>query len=76
MFLLFGIITVALAIAAFFLIVDFPEKSTFLREDQKAWAVQRIEIDRADAKPDPLTGRAFIKALSDWKIFVMAYLFM
>jgi hypothetical protein len=57
-FLLFGVITVFLAICAAFLIVDFPEKSTFLTEDQKQWAMARIERDRADANPDPLTGRA------------------
>jgi hypothetical protein len=61
-FLLFGIITVFLAICAAFLIVDFPEKSNFLTEDRKQWAIQRIERDRADATPDKLTGRALVSA--------------
>lgn len=75
-FLLFGIITVFLAIVAAFLIVDFPEKSTFLTEEQKAWAIRRIEMDRADSQPDPLTGRSFLVAAADPKIWVYALLFM
>jgi hypothetical protein len=58
------------------LIVDFPEKSTFLTEEQKNWAVARIEADRGDAVPDQLTFRAFVKAISDAKIWAFAYLFM
>jgi MFS family permease len=75
-FLLFGVITVALAIAAAFLIVDFPEKSSFLTPEQKAWAIERIQIDRGDAIPDKLTMASFTRAISDLKIWAFAYLFM
>lgn len=69
-FLMCGLLTVALSIAAFFLIVDFPEKSSFLSAEQKEWAISRIERDRSDSVPDPLTMRAFGRALADWKIWV------
>lgn len=60
----------------FILIVDFPEKSKFLTEEQKAWAVARIEADRGDAVPDKLTTKAFLRALADLKIWGFALLFM
>ena len=75
-FLLFGIITVTLGICALFLIVDFPEKSTFLSPEQKAWAIQRIERDRGDSVPDKMTGSTIKRDLTDWKIWAYAYLFM
>jgi hypothetical protein len=75
-FLLFGVITVGLAVAAAFLIVDFPEKSHFLTTEQKAWVIERVQRDRGDAIPDKLTFTTFKRDISDFKIWAFAYLFM
>lgn len=75
-FVLFGIITIALGLLAAVFIVDFPEKSTFLTAEQKAWAIERIQIDRGDAIPDKLTWRTVGRDLADFKVWAFAYLFM
>ncbi|KAK1922834.1 major facilitator superfamily domain-containing protein [Papiliotrema laurentii] len=75
-YLLFGIITVVLGIAAVLLIVDFPEKSTFLTPEEKAWAIDRIERDRGDAVPDKMSWGTIKRDIIDWKIWGFAYLFM
>lgn len=75
-FLLFGISTIVLAVAAFFLVVDFPEKSKFLTAEQKQFVIDRIEQDRGDSVPDKLTGATFNRAITDAKIWCYSYLFM
>lgn len=69
-------ITIALGLLAFTLIVDFPEKNKFLTEEQTQFIIDRINRDRGDAKPDPMTMKAVLSAASDWKIWVYGYLFM
>lgn len=66
-FVLFGAFTVFLAILCFFLIVDFPDKNTFLTEKETAFVLQRIESDRGDSVADKLTKEKLILHLSDWK---------
>ncbi|KAF9005279.1 MFS general substrate transporter [Hymenopellis radicata] len=51
----------------FFLIVDFPDKSTFLTPEQKA---------SGDALPDRLDFAAFKAHISDFKVWCFALLFM
>ena len=75
-FLLFGLITVVLGIAAFFLIVDFPAKSTFLTEEEKTVVIDRINRDRGDAVADKLTLRGSLRHLADPKLWAFAFLFM
>ena len=69
-FLLFGVITIGLGIIAFFCIVDFPDKNTFLTPEQTQFMVQRIQADRGDAEPDSLTARKFLAHAADFKIWV------
>ncbi|KAK9900127.1 MFS general substrate transporter [Cystobasidium minutum MCA 4210] len=75
-FLLFGVITMALGIIAWFLIVEFPEKNKFLDQDQTAWVIQRIQIDRGDAIPDKISFATVRKNAADWKLWVFALMFM
>ena len=74
-FVLFGAFTVFLAVICFFLIVDFPDKNTFLSEKETAFVMQRIELDRGDSVADPMTLAKVAKHLSDWKGWASAILF-
>ncbi len=65
-----------LGIIAFFLIVDFPDKSTFLTHEEKAFVIDRIHRDRGDALPDRLDFAAFKAHISDFKVWCFALLFM
>jgi MFS family permease len=42
-FILEGILTVVVAIAAFFLLHDFPDTASFLTTEEKAWVVHRLK---------------------------------
>ena len=42
-FILEGLLTVVVAVAAFFLLYDFPETAAFLTVEEKAWVVRRLK---------------------------------
>lgn len=69
-----GLLTQIVAIGAWFLIIDFPDKAhkkKFLTGGEAAFVKQRIHIDRGDADPDPLTWTKFFFHLRDWKLWVL-----
>jgi hypothetical protein len=62
------------AILAWFLIVDFPDKAVkkgFLTEDQAQYIERRIEKDRNDAAPDSLTWAKAGRHLLDLKLWAL-----
>ncbi|KEF56660.1 uncharacterized protein A1O9_06849 [Exophiala aquamarina CBS 119918] len=78
-FIIEGLLTQLVAIAAWFLIIDFPDKAHkkhFLSAAEAAFVKQRIETDRGDAEPDSLTWAKFFFHLRDWKLWVFALMFM
>lgn len=54
-----------------FLIVDFPDKATFLTPSQTAVVIQRINLDRGDAEDDGFTWGKVLKHLGDLKIWAL-----
>jgi cyanate permease len=67
------------AIAAWFIIVDFPDKAQkkgFLSPADANYIEQRIEDDRQDAVPDQLTWSKFFTHLKDFKLWCFALMFM
>lgn len=69
-----GLMTVVVAVGAWFIIVDFPDKAEqkgLLSGEQAAYIAQRIDNDRNDAVPDPLTWAKFLHHLKDWKLWVL-----
>jgi len=80
-----GIITIALGLMGYILIIDFPDKSTkphpitrraFLTLDEAKIVLARIDRDRGDAIVDALTVQTVLKNLRDWKIWEFAWLYM
>jgi hypothetical protein len=78
-----GLITCALALGSYFLIVDFPEQSAsagfqlkFLNKEEAAFMVARIEKDRHDAIPEPFLIGNYLKNALDLKVWGFALLFM
>ena len=66
--------TVVVAVGSWLIIVDFPdkaEKKKFLTHDQASFITQRIEADRGDAVPDPLTWAKFFHHLKDIKLWIL-----
>lgn len=50
-FILEGIVTILLGIAAFFLVSDFPENSRWLTEEEKAFVIARSGADKKGVRP-------------------------
>jgi sugar phosphate permease len=78
-FIIEGILTCLVAIAAWFIILDFPDKAEekgFLTAAEAAVTLQRIEDDRGDSVDDPLTWAKFCNHIKDLKLWGYATLFM
>lgn len=78
-FILEGILTCVVAIGAWFIILDFPDKAAkqgFLSETEANYVLRRIEEDRGDSEHDPLTMAKFFKHLGDLKLWAFCTLFM
>ncbi|KAF3810463.1 putative transporter [Colletotrichum gloeosporioides] len=68
-FILEGIITLAVAVAAFFIMNDYPATAKFLTTAEKEEVTRRLEQDRS-ALADEFDMAYFWDALKDWKIWV------
>jgi len=78
-FIIEGILTCVVAIAAWFIILDFPdkaEKTGFLTSAEAKTILSRIEEDRGDSAADPLTWPKFFENLKDLKLWAYGTLFM
>lgn len=71
-----GIITVIVALIAYVGIVDFPHNATHLTEEEKSLIITRIQRDRADAKPDPMTMEKIRRYSCDLKVWLFGFFFM
>lgn len=47
-FILEGLLTVVVALFAFFSIYDFPETATFLSEEERAWVINRLKYQGSE----------------------------
>jgi MFS family permease len=83
-FIIEGLLTVTVAIGAWFIIQDFPDKAArpgkfgkaLLTEEEALFISQRIERDRGDSIPDPLTVKKFFFHLKDLKLWAFCLMFM
>ncbi|KXJ95204.1 permease of the major facilitator superfamily [Microdochium bolleyi] len=79
MFLVQGLISMAIGLLTYFWIVDFPEHAhksfCFLTPAEQALAVRRINADRRDVEPEPFAwSKIFVHAL-DLKVYGFATMF-
>lgn len=75
-FIISGLATVFFALISYLLIVDFPDKATFLDAKQVELIRERVEYDRGDAMPEQLTFSKCLTYARDLKIWAFAFLFM
>jgi hypothetical protein len=61
--------TIVGAIVAWFFIVDFPQKATFLKEEERTHAIKRLNEDRGDGDHDQITTQKIWLHLRDWKVW-------
>ncbi|KAH3920355.1 hypothetical protein HBH56_003440 [Parastagonospora nodorum] len=83
-FILQGVITVAIGLIGWYFIVDFPELSaksskmqkSFLTEREAELMVARVEQDRHDAIPEDFSIAKYAKGALDLKVWGFAFIFM
>ncbi|TXT04716.1 uncharacterized protein COLE_07535 [Cutaneotrichosporon oleaginosum] len=75
-FVIWGLVTVVVGAVAWVFLVDFPDKATFITEEQRHWVKTRINRDRGDAVADKITWPKFFRYAGDLKIWLFAYIFM
>ncbi|KAF3483104.1 uncharacterized protein GIQ15_02428 [Arthroderma uncinatum] len=78
-FIVEGALTQVIAIASYFIIVDFPDraaKTGFLTANEARYISHRLEKDRADSIADPLTLAKLKLHLSDWKLWIFSMMFL
>ncbi|KAK4172759.1 putative high-affinity nicotinic acid transporter [Triangularia setosa] len=72
-FILEGILTVFVAIAAYFIMQDYPSTAKFLTEEERAEVSARLKRDRSSLA-DEFDMKYFWAALKDWKIWVHMFI--
>lgn len=75
-FIIEGLLTVVVAVAFKFLVVDWPETAGFLTPSERALLTQRLEADSANAHMDVLDSRAVKRILCDWKVYCAALMYL
>ncbi|TEB20276.1 MFS general substrate transporter [Coprinellus micaceus] len=75
-FLIEGLLTISLGVVTWFYIPDFPDKNTFLTKEETKLVLDRIEADRQDSLPDPMTGKKILKHMADPFLWSCAFMFM
>ncbi|KAI0539229.1 major facilitator superfamily domain-containing protein [Xylaria digitata] len=84
-FILEGLATVVVAVAAFFLLYDFPETATFLTEEERAFVIFRLKyqghLEAKDegsvqvAQADEFEWKYVWAAFKDWQIWVNIFVY-
>jgi len=76
-FILEGLITVIAGAASFFIIQDFPDNAKFLKEDERAFVIRRLQADdQFSAAGETLRWKYIWQSLLDWKTWVGMILYM
>lgn len=73
-FIIEGVITVAICLLGWFIIIDFPAKAgKFLKPAEQEFIINRINVDRQDAEHDEVTLRVVLHHLKDWRLYIWAF---
>jgi Major Facilitator Superfamily len=80
-FILEGLLTVAVAIASYFLLYDFPDTAPFLTREERAWATYRLRYQgsqgsgRLIAESDRFEWKFVRQALTDWQLYICLFMY-
>ena len=69
-FIIEGLITIVVAGVSKFFIVDWPENSKFLNDDERNILIRRLQEEVSEAKMNHLDKKAARRVFRDWKIYV------
>ncbi|RIA98946.1 major facilitator superfamily domain-containing protein [Glomus cerebriforme] len=70
LFLVEGVVTIIVAILAYFLISDYPEKTKWLSDEERRFATERLKNDAGKAHVIQFDKKQLFAALKDWKVYL------
>ena len=72
-----GAISCAICLTGYLILINFPDKADgFLKPEEKAFVLERINADRGDAETDEITGKKLLVHLKDWKLYCWSFLIL
>ncbi|KAJ7723568.1 MFS general substrate transporter [Mycena metata] len=76
-FILEGLATIVVGIAAFFILVDFPVTATFLTPEERSFIVFTKKYDNSSVgEEEHFEVRHLVEALTDWQVWVHMLVYM
>ncbi|KAI0325815.1 MFS general substrate transporter [Cubamyces sp. BRFM 1775] len=76
-FIIEGLITIVVAFAAFFVLVDFPDTATFLTPEERAYVAHKKKYDNSSVgEEEHFELRQLWETLTDWRVIVCALINM
>ncbi|KAF2196647.1 MFS general substrate transporter [Delitschia confertaspora ATCC 74209] len=73
-FIIEGLITIAVSASSYFLIVPFPEDCKFLNPKEKELLLVRVKADGGDVAHDGISPLLVLHHLKDWKIWAAVFM--
>lgn len=70
LFIIEGTITAGISAMVYFFMSDWPETATWLTAEEKQILAERIRSEGIIGRMDKLDRRAFIRCITDWKIWI------
>jgi hypothetical protein len=64
-----GVLTLVSGVLGYIFVPNFPEKATFLNQEERQLVNDRITVDRHDFEQETLDFRKALRHLADWKIW-------
>ncbi|CAO3665000.1 unnamed protein product [Umbelopsis vinacea] len=75
-FILEGLPTLLLAVAAYFVLPDFPENATFLNERERELVIRRLRADAGPATEQHFSWVQFRAAFTDYKVYLHSLVYI
>ncbi|KAH9062458.1 MFS general substrate transporter [Lactarius vividus] len=75
-FFIEGLVTIVVALCAYFFVHDHPETARFLTEDEKRFIVQTLMDDSKGQANSHFSTASVLQVLADWKTYVHSLNFM
>ena len=76
-FILEGLVTLAIGVASFWMVHDFPDEATFLSEDDRRRVIRRLKEDKQSSAEHEAFKMAYVWAsLKDWKTYTGMMIYM
>ncbi|GBB85090.1 hypothetical protein RclHR1_11670004 [Rhizophagus clarus] len=73
LFLIEGMITIIVSIFSYFFLSNYPEKTKWLSDEERKFAVGRLRNDAGKAHTEHFDKKQIYAALTDWKVYLAMF---